>query len=206
MKIKKFKNIVSAEKIDIPDIFEKIKPIAYAKKVPALATIKPSYRKRIIFASLVTVTCAFLLIFFVPGGLKEVIDFDPMNTESSLDDPTLDPNVPKDSENESEDPEVPTDNPRTYQQDYYYSLFNSIGSEVEPSDSEGVVLTEEQKETVLPPSVFYAMYDIIITSGITDYDMVINDLIAWGKDYSYDATYFHDNNDKILYVYDLLIG
>ena len=44
MKIKKFKQEVRTENFDIPNVLEKIKPIAYSRKFPLGETVKPTFK------------------------------------------------------------------------------------------------------------------------------------------------------------------
>jgi hypothetical protein len=199
MKIKKFKTLIIEEKIDIPDVFEKIKPIAYTKRISTEPSIKVPYKRKILIATFGTIAFVFLLAFVIPGGLKNAIDFNPEMSAPLDDDPISEAVDPSDSL-----PESPANDVRTYQQDYYSSLFDNIKNNINVTEADNVTLTDEQKETVLPPIVCYALYDIVVVSGITNYNSVLSDLIAWGKHNSYDATYFHDNNDEVLYVFSLL--
>lgn len=191
MKIKKFKQAVQAETFDIPNVLEKIKPAAYARKIPHVESVKPAFRWKPIVVTFATIVLVAVMFFSYSHNFKDTDLLDPAENESV--------NSPEETPSDM-DP----DTKGLTKETYYEGLYNeAMGVDIEATYSS--YLTEEQRSVYLDPTAYFAFYDIVIERNIKDYTSAYNQLVLWGKNNSYDELYFNERESDIYYIFNTLV-
>ncbi len=198
MKIKKFKQEARMENFDIPNVLEKIKPVAYSRKIPLVEAVKPAFKWKPFAITFATLVFAAIIFFSFPGNLKDNEMADPESVESPSEDQI----------EQEENQETPSDyEPEVKgltRENYYEGLYNeAIGEEAEATFSSA--LTEEQKDVYVSSDVYFALYDIVVNQNIKDYSSAYEHLVLWGNHNGYIEEYFIEHENEINYIFGTLI-
>jgi len=199
MKIKKFKQEVRTENFDIPNVLEKIKPIAYSRKFPLGETVKPTFKWKPFAVTFATIIFALGVFFSFSSNLKEGEMEAPENADFS-----------GDGQNYFDNDKTPTniepENKGLTRETYYEGLYDkAISKENTESDiTSDFALTEEQKDTYVSSDVYFAFYDIVINQNTKEYNSAYQQLTLWGENNGYDEKYFIEHENEIYYIFDML--
>lgn len=202
MKIKDFKKQIIEETNNIvtPNMFEKIKNDAYNMKFDSRET----YRKPIFKGLAFKLTSVFAFIIIAVFCTVNFTNFN-LKLDNERFHGSSTPTEPSDYHEEEPIPgENASCNTSSINDKYLNDLHESLDTkDFNMADFQSAYqVSSEEMSCLIPPEIYYFLYDVKINKNITDFNNAFNMLIEWSNENSISKDYIESNKAQIQLMFN----
>lgn len=199
MKIKDFKKQIIEETNSIvtPNVFEKIRTDAYNMKFDSRETYKKPTFKGLAFK----LTSVFALIIIAVFCTINFTNFSLKSDKDSIHNSS----EPSDYHEEEPAPgESASCDDSSINEKYINDLHKSLDTkDFNMADFQSAYqVSSEEMSCLIPPEIYYFLYDVKINKNITDFDNAFNMLIEWTNENSFSKDYIQSNKAQIQLMFN----